>query len=231
MHPLILLHGALGSKEQLLPLAEALSNQYDIHLFNFSGHGGRSFAGEPFSIAGFSGEIMQYMAENNIAQASIFGYSMGGYAALHFAKQHPEKALHIITLATKFHWDETIASKEIKMMDANTIREKVPAFATQLEKLHTPNDWIVVLEKTKHMLSELGKKNTLQPADFSAITTSCLIMLGDRDKMVTLDETIAVYRALPKAQFSILPGTPHALDQVNMRVMATMLSEFILSHY
>src|SRR5688500_14300388 len=161
MQPLILLHGALGSKEQLVPLAEKLRDQFDIHLFNFSGHGGRPFADEPFSIAAFSTEIMHYMEETGIAQASIFGYSMGGYAAMHLAHRFPEKVQHIITLATKFHWDEMIAAKELKMMDAATIREKVPSFATQLEKRHAPNDWTEVLEKTKQMLLELGEKNTL----------------------------------------------------------------------
>jgi pimeloyl-ACP methyl ester carboxylesterase len=227
MHPLILLHGALGSKEQLQPLAEALRNHYDIHLFNFSGHGGRPFAEEPFSIAGFSQEIMSYMEESGLQQASVFGYSMGGYAAMHFAKQFPGKAMHVITLATKFHWDETIAAREINMMNATTILEKVPAFAAQLDKRHAPNSWTEVLEKTKYMLSELGKKNTLLPDDYTSISTPCLLLLGDRDKMVTLDETTTVFKKLPQAQFGILPGTPHALEQVNVRVLATMIPEFI----
>lgn len=227
MHPLILLHGALGSKEQLLPLAEALRSHYDIHLFNFSGHGGRSFAAEPFSIAAFSKEIMDYMEENELQQASVFGYSMGGYAAIHFAKQFPKKVSHVITLATKFHWDETIAAREVNMLNAAIIREKVPAFAAQLEKRHAPNDWTEVLEKTKYLLSELGKNNTLQPDDYASISTPCLLLLGDRDKMISLEETVAVFKKLPKAQFGILPGTPHAVEQVNVRVLATMIAEFI----
>ena len=44
MQHLILLHGALGSKEQLQPLATTLQNTFHVHSFNFSGHGGRPFA-------------------------------------------------------------------------------------------------------------------------------------------------------------------------------------------
>jgi hypothetical protein len=39
----ILLHGAIGSKEQLIPLQNELENKYTVHNFNFSGHGGTDF--------------------------------------------------------------------------------------------------------------------------------------------------------------------------------------------
>ena len=42
--PLILLHGALGSSDQLKNLSEALENEgFSVFTFNFSGHGGAGF--------------------------------------------------------------------------------------------------------------------------------------------------------------------------------------------
>src|ERR1044071_7638616 len=209
MQHILLLHGAIGSKEQLAPLANALENKFKVHSFNFSGHGGRPFTGNPFSIPLFSSQIAEYMQANAISQAHIFGYSMGGYAAMYLAKQQPEKISSLVTLATKFHWDEATAVKEVKMLDATTIQEKVPAFAAQLEQRHAPNNWKELLDKTKQLLTGLGNNNTLQPEDYTSINTPCLVMLGDRDKMVTLEETVAVYKKLPKAQLAVLPGTPH----------------------
>jgi esterase/lipase len=48
MAHLVLLHGAIGSKDQLHPLANALKKDFDVHLLNFSGHGGNAFPGKPF---------------------------------------------------------------------------------------------------------------------------------------------------------------------------------------
>jgi hypothetical protein len=45
--------------------------------------------------------------------------------------------------------------------------------------------------------------------------------------MVTLDETVAVYKQLPNAQLGVLPGTPHAFEQVNLSVLAQMITRFI----
>lgn len=227
MQHIILLHGALGSKDQLLPLAQSLDGQFQVHAFNFSGHGGRPFPANAFSIPYFSSEIESYMNEMGIDKAHIFGYSMGGYAALYLAKHHPGKVDKLITLATKFHWDESVAAKEVKMLNAATIKEKVPAFADQLQQRHAPNDWEALLDKTKELLTGLGKQNALQPEDYASITTQSLLLLGDRDKMVTLDETVAVYKQLPNARLGVLPGTPHPLEQVNSGLLMQLILAFI----
>jgi pimeloyl-ACP methyl ester carboxylesterase len=229
MQPIILLHGALGSASQLQPLAEALESYFEVHMFNFSGHGGRPFGDKQFSIPLFGEQIKEYMQVSGISQAGIFGYSMGGYAALYLARRFPDRISKLITLATKFHWDEKIAAREVTMLEGKTIREKVPAFAAQLEQRHAPNDWLVLLEKTSQLLTDLGKRNALQPEDYSAIATPSLVLLGDRDKMVTLDETVAVYKQLPNAQLGILPGTPHAFEQVNVSLLSRLIRDFMAS--
>jgi esterase/lipase len=37
---LLLLHGALGSEKELIPLKKLLTETFDVRSFNFSGHGG-----------------------------------------------------------------------------------------------------------------------------------------------------------------------------------------------
>lgn len=227
MQHLLLLHGAIGSKEQLEPLAKALQDKFNIHSFNFSGHGGRPFPAESFSISLFSKEIMEYLEENKISDAHIFGYSMGGYAAMYLAKHQPGKISKIITLATKYNWDENIAAKEVKMLDAATIQEKVPAFAAQLQQRHAPNDWKELLDKTKQLLTGLGKQNALQATDYPSISIPALLLLGDRDKMVTMDETINVYKQLPLGKLGILPGTPHPIEQVDISLLKHLIKQFL----
>ncbi len=227
MQHIILLHGALGSKDQLQPLVNTLDNSFLVHSFNFSGHGGRPFPDIAFSIPLFAEQIAEYMKESNIDAANIFGYSMGGYAALYLAKHQPNKINRLITLATKFHWDPAIAARELKMLDGKSIQEKVPAFAAQLQQRHAPNDWLVLLDKTKELLTNLGQHNTLHLEDYTSITTPSLLLLGDRDKMVTLEETVAVYKQLPNAQLGVMPGTPHAFEQVNLSFLAQLIKGFV----
>lgn len=225
MKHLLLLHGAIGSKDQLQPLADLLKNDFIVHLFNFSGHGGKPFSEKPFSIHAFAAELEDYLSTQHIKQASVFGYSMGGYVALYLAKQHPQFFNEIITLATKFQWDEAIAAKEAAMLNTEIILEKVPVFAEQLKQRHAPNNWILVLNKTKEMLLQMGKENPLQLSDYETINQPVLLLLGDNDKMVTREETEAVQRALPNSRFQLLEQTAHPVEKANMAVLADLIRE------
>ena len=227
MQHLILLHGAIGSKEQLEPLAQLLQNDFIIHTLNFSGHGGESISAGLFSIELFAHEVLDYMQQQNIEQSNIFGYSMGGYVGLYIAKNYADKIIKLVTLASKVQWDETIAAKEIKMMDADILEQKVPVFAAQLEKRHAPNNWKTILQNAAAMLANLGRKNTLILEDYPTINTPCLLLLGDRDKMVSLDETVTVYKQLPNAQFAVLPNTTHPIEQVDAFLLAFMIRRFL----
>jgi pimeloyl-ACP methyl ester carboxylesterase len=227
MQHLILLHGALGSKDQFQSLVHLLEESFHIHTFNLTGHGGQPLPESSFSIELFSEQVAIYIQDMNIEKANVFGYSMGGYIAMYLAKQRPDRFNKIITLATKFYWDEKTASKEVKLLDGKTIQEKVPAFAAQLQQRHAPVDWLTILDKTTELLTNLGKNNTLQPEDYTSITTPSLILLGDRDKMVTLEETLAVYKQLPNAQLGVLPGTPHIFEQVNLSLLAYLIKGFL----
>jgi pimeloyl-ACP methyl ester carboxylesterase len=227
MQHLIILHGAIGHKGQFEQLAAQLSDTFTVHTLNFSGHGGEAFPDGDFSISRFADEVNAYMEKNGIDKAAFFGYSMGGYVALYHAKQYPHKVSAIVTLATKFHWDEPTAAKECQMLDADKIETKVPAFATTLRETHAPNDWKEVLNRTKIMLQGLGAENALKPEDYTTINTPVRLLLGDRDKMVSLEETVAVYKSLPNAQMAMLPGTPHPIEQVSLAFLPFLIKSFV----
>ena len=227
MRTIFLLHGAIGAADQLSGLEKELADSFSVHTLNFSGHGGSPLSEETFSIKLFALEVIAFLDKKEIASINIFGYSMGGYVAMYLAKYHPERVNKIITLATKFNWDETIAANETKMLNSEKIETKLPDFAAALQKRHAPNNWKTVLEKTADMLIEMGKDNPLKPGDYPAIQQSVLLMLGDRDKMVTLDETVQVYKNLPNVQLAILPNTAHPIEMVNQARLAYEIRSFL----
>lgn len=226
MQNIVLLHGAIGAADHMKALADALSDKYKVHTLNFSGHGGMPYT-EAFSIPLFAEELRQFIAARKLEEVSVFGYSMGGYVGMYLAKQQPKLIQKLVTLATKFHWDEEIASKEVQMLNAEKIEAKVPVFAKTLKERHAPNDWKEVLSKTADMLTALGKDNALKPEEYAEIQTPSLVLLGDRDKMITLEETVAVYKALPNAQMAMLPNTPHPIEQMDAALLAYFIRRFI----
>jgi len=223
---LLLLHGAVGSAEQLKPLQHQLEERYQVHNLNFPGHGGTEMP-DAFSIPSFSDFVSRYCKKEGLNEVSVFGYSMGGYVALYLAKEQPRLVSRIVTLATKFHWDETTAAREIKMLIPELILQKVPQFAKTLEGRHAPNNWKTVLQQTAVMLAGMGAYNPLLPGDYTGINNPVLLMLGDRDKMVSLEETREVYQKLPDAQLAVLPGTPHPVESVDFALLRFYIERFV----
>jgi pimeloyl-ACP methyl ester carboxylesterase len=226
MEKLVLLHGALGSKEQLEELAYLLKENYQVYTFNFSGHGDQPSI-EPFSNDLFSENIYQFLSENKIEKCHLFGYSMGGYVALYFANKYPDKVGKIITLATKFNWTPESAAKEIKMLNPNIIEEKVPKFAAVLKARHVANDWKMVLNKTADMMLGLGNGNALTEDDLSQIINEIIISVGDSDKMVAVDESIWAVKNLPNGELKVLEDVEHPIEKIDMSKLREMIVNFI----
>jgi len=226
MQTLILTHGALGFKGDLENLKTALVKEgFDVHTFSFSGHGGQSFEND-FSIPQFSLELENFISENKLVQPSVIGYSMGGYVALNLALKNATLINKIITLGTKFNWSKETVEKETRMLVPDAIIEKVPAFAKSLESKHG-NNWKELLKRTADLMQNISANNYLNSESLKTIQTKTLLGLGDKDQMVTLEETVNVYKTLPNANMYMLPATKHPVEGLNIAVFIAIAKDFL----
>lgn len=226
MQQLLLLHGALGSEKSLQPLKELLQNDFEVHSFSFQGHGGSELPKNEFTIAGFANEVIAFLDENQIDSAPIFGYSMGGYVGLYLAKHFPERIQRLFTLATKLNWTIEGAQKEASMLNPILIKEKLPKYALSLEQLHG-NNWEALMIKTAQMMLNLGQDPEVKDSDFEQIDIPVLLSVGDKDAMVTLEETIFVHRKIKDSQLLILPKTIHPIEKVDVVELAHQIKRFL----
>lgn len=226
MKPIILLHGALGTKTQLEPLKDLLKQSgRDVHTLNFSGHSGEPFSSSGFGIEVFSNDVLEYIQRERLDQVDIFGYSMGGYVAIWLALQHPTIVNQVTTLGTKFDWTPETAIKEVNKLDPEKIELKVPAFARILKHRHAPADWKELVYKTAIMMTQLGNSPLLTKAMFQSIKHFTTILLGDEDEMADTSYSKQVSAWVPQSRFSILSKTPHPIEKVNLH----QLLPFILN--
>ena len=78
------------------------------------------------------------------------------------------------------------------------------------------------------MLRELGRDNPLKPVDYICIQQPVLLLLGDRDKMVSLEETSEVLLNLPNGRLNVLPETPHPIEKVDLLRLVKEIDAFLL---
>jgi len=224
---LILLHGALGDANQLAPLATRLANSRRITVVELEGHGATPLRARPFRIESFASSVLDTLDQRGIAGADFFGYSMGGYIALYLAATVPERVMRVATLATKIAWTPDVAARESAMLDAATIRAKIPKFAAALEARHTAAGWERLLASTAGLLHELGARPVVTDALLASITQPARIAVGDRDATVTLDECASAVRRLANGELEVHPRTPHPFEKAPIGRIVASLSDFL----
>jgi pimeloyl-ACP methyl ester carboxylesterase len=226
MKNLLLLHGALSTQKQFDNFKTLLENNYHIHTLTFRGYGNNNTLLSGNYFEDYAEDILHYMLQNQLTKVCFLGYSMGGYAALYFAHKYPEMVESIMTLNTKFDWNKEQVGKEIALLNAAKIEEKVPAYAQSLMQLHGKNSWKTVLASTKTMMEQLADEPLLNSTTLANIKQPVLIGVGDRDNTATVAENLHVQQQLPNAAFWVLPNTPHPFDKVNFEILTLFCKNF-----
>lgn len=227
---LYLIHGALGSAEQLAPLRVLLGTRPDVRVVELPGHGSTPLGDREFSIRGFADQFIGRLDADGAERADVFGYSMGGYVALAAAHLHPHRIGRVITLGTKFEWTPDVGARGAAWLDPLKIRAKVPAYADALEARHAgAGGWETNLARTAGLLRALGERPYLDAGVLAAIAQPVSIMVGDRDDTVSAEEGARAASRLANGTSLVLPETPHPFERVDHALLASAVVNFLTS--
>jgi len=222
---LILLHGALGSSQSFDALLPYLSDDFNVFVPDIKWHGDRSEAGSVFKMQDLADDLEDIFENEQVQFTNVFGFSMGGYIALTLALKKPQYFRKVMTLGTKLDWKVEQAEKETKMLNPDKIQEKVPQFAQHLQSLHGEN-WSNLCRQTAGMMLDLGQQPILTSDNISTLEFPIRIGLGDKDNMVSFDETVAFYKALSQGEMQVFPNCLHPIEKVNAETLARAIMDF-----
>jgi pimeloyl-ACP methyl ester carboxylesterase len=179
------------------------------------------------------GDIAAVMRGLAIERAHVVGLSMGGYAALQFGLQHPERVSAIVAAAvgsgsppsqrdTWLKETATLARAFIgRGMDA--MAERIARGPTRIQlKYKDPKSWQDFVERLRQhspqgMSNTLARYQALRPSlhsfrdQLSGMVIPILLAVGDEDAPC-LETNLMLKSALPDAGLWICPNTGHAIN-------------------
>jgi pimeloyl-ACP methyl ester carboxylesterase len=214
--PLLFLHGALGTAHQFNQLLPLFAADQPVFALTLPGHGA-DLATTPYSMSTFGQSVLDFMDAHNIARAHVFGYSMGGYVALHLAATHPERIRRVVTYGTKLDWSPETAAGMSRMFDPEKIAAKAPALASALAAVH--HDWPAVCARTAAFLHDLGAGKGIADDVFTRIACPVVIGWGSADHVVSEAECNRVAHLLPHGRVEILFETKHGIEFVDSNIL------------
>ncbi|MBR9859673.1 alpha/beta hydrolase [bacterium] len=212
-HHILLLHGALGNGAQLEPLKEKLESEYSVEVLEFEGHGYMN--SKPFDMEILRDQVLSKLSKPTL----VFGYSMGGYAALKAAAHKPKNLKGIVCYGTKFDWSIDSTQQELKMLNPEMVQEKVPQFAKLLSGRFGATSWQDQMNNTAQMMGKLSLDHQLKETELEAIDIPVHIYRGTMDKMVGRAESLDMAQKIKNAKFLELEACPHPIEKVDSSVL------------
>jgi pimeloyl-ACP methyl ester carboxylesterase len=110
------------------------------------------------------------------------------------------------------------------MLNPAVILEKVPNYASYLEQLHGEN-WKEVLTKTASMMLEMGQNPPLTNDALARIAIDVHFMIGEKDVMVDLDETLWAANGVQHGKLIEIPGWQHPIDRIPVTELAAHIQK------
>jgi len=233
--PLVLLHGGTASSASWADDVLIFSQQFRVFAVDLRGHGRTVNPVGELSYRAMAEDILAFCGALGLTQPFFCGHSDGGNVALELAMRHAALPRALV-LSGVAHGSATDASGGYAALlkqyigpagagipapqDLRKIEQGLPELVNSLRNLHDvwqrPDYWKTLVSQTWQMWNTpLGYK----PEDFKFVTAPTLVLLGDRDELLPIEEAISLYRALPTAELGILPNTGHGFTPY-MRSMA-----------
>ncbi|MBK7232125.1 MAG: alpha/beta hydrolase [Saprospiraceae bacterium] len=222
---IIFLHGALGSAVQLDDLANLMRENNDVHVLDFLGHGKQNLLSGKLSVELLCTQLEEYISNHQLVSPLIFGYSLGGYVALCTSHRHPKSIGKIICLGTKFAWNPQVVNEQFGFLDPEKIKSEMPGFAAGLKELHGEK-WEILTQQTFGLVQSLAKNSLLNELTLSKIQIPVCIMRGEKDKMVSEEESVQTAAHIALGKYFCLANTPHHLEKVDVIMLKEKIQEF-----
>ncbi|HET6681306.1 MAG TPA: alpha/beta hydrolase [Gemmatimonadaceae bacterium] len=233
--PLIVLHGAYMNIPAMGEIIPRLAKSHRVYALELQGHGRTTDIDRPITYQNLADDIAVFMDSVGLATADVFGYSMGGQAALQLAIRHPEKARKLIVAGVAYDlrgW-QPVYTEFIPSMTVEMITEM--PFAAEYRKLAPNPDGFPELARK---LIALEKEPMAWEGEVKTIEAPVLIISGDAD-VVTLEHSVALFRLLgggvmgdmgkplPSARLAILPATSHTAVITQTDLLQGVMEPFL----
>ena len=104
-HPLILLHGGLGSGEMFGPTLPTLADHHQVIAVDLQGHGRTADIDRPIDVRLMADDIAALIRHLELDKPDLVGYSLGGGVAFFTAVKYPDKVGKLVMAAAHIRRD------------------------------------------------------------------------------------------------------------------------------
>jgi pimeloyl-ACP methyl ester carboxylesterase len=233
--PVIFVHEFAGDHRSFESQVRHLSRQYRCITFNARGYPPSEVPPDfdSYSQDKARDDILAVLDGLKIDKAHVVGISMGGFAALHFGMQYPQRALSISVCGcgygaqpekrAQFQAEVQATAQNMQEKGMKVVAETYAISATRVQLQNKDPRGFAEFKRQLAEHDDLGSANTMRGCQarrpslyeltdrMARISVPTLIAVGDEDEPC-LEPALFMKRTIPTASLVMFPGTGHALN-------------------
>jgi pimeloyl-ACP methyl ester carboxylesterase len=214
--PVLVLHGGLGSLEDMGPQIRALAGSRLVVAPDSRGHGRSTDADAPLSYRLMADDMLGLLDALDLRRVDIVGWSDGGIIGLEIAARHPERVGRLVVIGANSDPDGLVQPPP-----ADPEVPPRPAFYARTAP--DPAHWPVFYRKVATMWRT---QPHFTPAELGRITAPTLVMAGEFDA-IRPEHTHQLARAIPGAEEAIIAGASHSLPSERPDIVNPLILAFL----
>ena len=238
-HPLILLHGGIGTAESnWKEHIEFFSKDFRVLALDSRGHGKTDNPSGEFSYRLMADDVAEMIHELSLDKPLIIGWSDGGQIALEIGIRHPGLAKAIIAGGVLSEITDYYANamkgwgiEGPGKVNIETMMEVIPQFTQKLPELHSSVYGDEYWKKLVQDISKMWCDPDAFPGDeIEKIEDPTLIIAGDRDAASSIDECVKMYKKIQNAELALIPKADHDVYETKPDIFNVVVMEFLMRH-
>lgn len=242
--PLILIPGFASGAWTWFCQTEELAKNFRVITFDPRGIGQSGNDATNLSLETFVEDVVQILDDLKIEKVNVLGASFGGFVALEFALRFPERVGKLI-LACTTAGGKNHVRPDIEILRSFTrnpefsLGEQIrhffrPAFTEKFNAEHAEIVEKVCVLREENDVSDETYSAQLQTAfsfdveeKLGEINHETLVMTGDKDNLVPMQNSINLAEKLPKARLKIIKNGSHIFFVENADEFNREVKEFL----
>ncbi|HXJ93828.1 MAG TPA: alpha/beta fold hydrolase [Terriglobia bacterium] len=215
--PVVLLHGLGGEAgDWALSMPALMRGGFRVYAIDLLGYGRSDRPDVDYSIALQSDIVRQFLDRQGLERADFAGWSMGGWIALKFALDHPERVHRVVLYdSAGISFKPPVDPRLFAARTRQDLRRlyaalsprplHIPQFvARDLLRQAAERGWVV-----RRSLDSMQAGHDLLDGKLGAIHAPVLIVWGKQDALIPLSCGEEMHREMPQSLLVALPGCGH----------------------
>lgn len=239
--PLLLLHGALGAVDPAVSsgwvtLRPVLAARYRLFALEHRGHGRTDNPAGRLAYRQMAADIAAFIEQMDLAPTHLAGFSDGATLGLVLGMSRPELLHSLVCVGANYRLDDHLR-QGMALFNAAALERDSPPFAAELARRHDPSHYPgywrdLVAQIRANVETELN----WSAADLSRIPAPTLLIMGEADFALSLEQMLEMRRSIPNAEMLILNHAGmdgmdnHRVQHSRADVVGPVIRDFLDRH-